>query len=129
MLTAFAVAGAAFVYGAHWAISSFLAGRNAETTDGTVVALIDISGDRGGYVPVIEYEVNGNTYRCQGQVGVGCATYTVGETVRVLYQADRPELGALDSFLDRWATSLMFGAGGGFLLLLFSLGSARGKVM
>jgi len=84
----------------------------------TIVVLEEQRGSDGhsSYRPVVEYEVDGKSYRCTGKVWVGTNLNKVGDKIAVLYQIDRPEIGYVDSFSQRWAIPLVFCILGGFFL-------------
>jgi hypothetical protein len=70
-------------------------------TEGTVVAVED-SGE-GHWRPVVEYQVNGQSHTLRGWAGSDRRSrWAVGQRVPVLYMKDRPGLGQIDSFFDRW---------------------------
>jgi hypothetical protein len=96
--------------------------------EGTVVELARIEpskvpGPKGqvdtkpGFAPVVQYQVEGQTYRIQGRISSTEPGYSVGEAVPVRYSPDNPSDGTIDSFAEKWLMPLAFGGSG----LLFAL--------
>jgi hypothetical protein len=106
--------------------------RESQRAEGTVVELVRIepSGNTGttgqrldekpSYAPVVQYQVGGNIYRIRSKVSSETPSYSVGESVSVLYPPDNPSDGRIDSFAENWLLTLLF-AGGGLLFLVFAL--------
>jgi hypothetical protein len=113
-----ALSGGVFGFGVYFAVWSIIEGHGTESTTGTIVVLEEQRGSDGhsSYRPVVEYEVDGKSYRCTGKVWVGTNLNKVGDKIAVLYQIDRPEIGYVDSFSQRWAIPLVFCILGGFFL-------------
>ncbi len=117
----FLVIGTLFaLFGFGWGVRSFCLLTGAKRTTGTVVQLreettsrVGESGTETTWHPVVEYEVDGVKYRTEGDVG-STPTWLprVGENVEVLYPADQPASGRLNTFLDNWAIPLVFGGVG-----------------
>jgi hypothetical protein len=72
-------------------------------------------GRRGGSVPVVQYDVAGQTHQIKGHVSTSPPAHRVGDTVRVVYPADSPQSGRIDSFVEMWLLPLVFGAIGAVL--------------
>ena len=116
----------AALFGFGWGVRSLCLLTGAKRTTGTVVQLreettsrVGESGTETTWHPVVEYEVDGVKYRTEGDVG-STPTWLprVGENVEVLYPADQPASGRLNTFLDNWAMPLVFGGVGSFFAAL-----------
>jgi hypothetical protein len=66
-----------------------------------VVINLSLTNNRGSH-PTIEYAVGGNTYTFQTAWIYPAKRFAVGQNVTVLYPADRPDFGMLDSFGELW---------------------------
>jgi hypothetical protein len=108
-----------FFKGAYDGVSAILEGLDTNATEGTVTALESrVEEDGVYYLPVVEYEVEAKQFRCKGKVASRPAMYEVGQKVRVRYKVDQPDVGVIDSFLERWLSPLVFGGVGGLFLVL-----------
>jgi Protein of unknown function (DUF3592) len=113
--------------GIAWSSWALLSG--GQRADGTVVEMVRVESstahDAKGrpistqpvFTPVVQYQVGGKTHRIQGHVSTVDPAYPVGGAVIVLYLADEPADGRIDSFAEMWLAPLVFGGGG----LLFTL--------
>lgn len=63
---------------------------------------------RGSHYPVVEYSVNGETYRIQGRFGSSRSGRT-GKTVAVAFLPEDPASAVVDTFLESWAITLLIG--------------------
>ncbi len=109
------LSGTVFFIGVYFGVSSIIEGQGTERTDGTVVRLQQQgSGSDVSYRPVVEYEVNGKTYQCTGKVGTNFDH--IGDKVAVIYKIDRPEVGFVGTFSQRWGIPLVCCVFGGFFL-------------
>ena len=114
------------LFGFGWGVWSFCVLAGAKRTTGTVVQLrekttsrVGESGTETTWYPVVEYEVDGVKYRTEGDVGsTPIWLPRVGENVEVLYPADQPASGRLNTFLDNWAIPLTFDGVGSALAAL-----------
>jgi hypothetical protein len=86
-------------------------GVDSETTQGTVVAFETHrdSDDRPTYAAVVEYQVGEKQYRCRGTAS-DPPFHSLGQKVQVLYKSQSPDVGYVDSFLDRWLPGLFMTA-------------------
>ena len=113
----FFILGSAFTLVAiGWGAYSWSFSHDAHEADGTVVRLVE-SGGRGGQAPVVRYQVAEQTFEIQSGVSTSPPAYSVGEKVKVLYQAERPDQGRLSSFVENWLFPSVFGGFG----ILFTL--------
>lgn len=88
------------------AAGSVYAGWNTAAGEGVVVAIevvVDTSTGRKHtrHLPTVRYEVDNNTYQCVGTWG-NPKIYELEERVPVRYKIDRPEVGFIDTFYERW---------------------------
>jgi hypothetical protein len=113
------------VVGAVLAVSTWIFVSGARATDGTVIALVEAprtsEDDPGGTAPVVRYQVDGKAHEFRG-VYISPPAYSVGETVRVLYSPDRPERAQIDSFVQLWLISVVFGGVGLVFVVVAVLG-------
>jgi hypothetical protein len=76
-----------------------------ETTAGTVVRLEESNSSEGGccvYSPVVEFDVNGQTYSFEGANASYPPDYEAGEVIDVRYDPLDPYTAQIDSFYERW---------------------------
>jgi len=126
----------AVLFAIGWGVRSFRLQAGANRTTGTVVELREVeespalgSDNSTGstWYPVVEYEVDAIKYRIEGVGSNPSWLPHVGEKVEVLYRANQPANGHLNTFLDRWAVPLFFpGVGSIFAALgIFMIRSQR----
>ncbi len=111
----------AVLFAIGWGVRSFRFQAGANRTTGTVVELREKrdSDNEIIWYPVVEYEVDGKKYRIEGGVGsIPSWLPRVGDKVEVLYKADQPADGHLNTFLDRWAIPLLAGRVGSIFAAL-----------
>jgi hypothetical protein len=118
---------------------------DAQRTEGAVAEFARVASPKNpakgqppnpkpGLAPVVQYQVGDQTYHIRGNVSSSGPAYTVGDKVYVLYPADKPADGRIDSFAENWLAPLALGGGGllftlvGFGMLLSRVLSAEGKV-
>lgn len=65
-----------------------------------------------GKVPLVRYEVEGKSYLVAGKVATSPPAYTEGETVWVRYPPAAPEKGWIDSVIEQYLLSIIFGSVG-----------------
>jgi len=95
--------------GIYYLVGAVHQGIDAEVTQGTVIALEPErhrTGERETYFAVVEYQVGNKHYRCRGPATSPPLHYA-GQKVQVLYQRQAPEVGFIDSFVDRWLAGLL----------------------
>lgn len=99
---------------------SFLS--NAVSTDGIVVAL-DALSDRGSttYRPIIRFQTPSGNVEFRSSSGSNPPSYTVGDTVPVLYSPDKPNDARPDAFFSLWGAATITG---GIGLVFFTIGAA-----
>lgn len=92
-----------------WAV---IAGVNAiklnqsgETVTGTVIEMQESSSPDSGcctYSPVIEYQVNGQTYTIEGGIASDPPQYSVGDQVAIVYDPANPQTAQINSLAENW---------------------------
>ena len=117
--------------GAFWSYDStrrFLAG--AATATGTVTELVRREGREQGdsptYAPTVRFRTaRGQSVELVGTPSSNPPAYSVGDEVRVLYDAARPNQASIDGIFSLWGVALILGglgavfaAVGGFVLAL-----------
>lgn len=90
-----------------------------EVTTG-VVARLEESKTSDGYCcvysPVVEFQVNGQTYSFESENASSSSEYEIGSQVKVRYDPDHPSTAQIDKFSARWLfpmviiPSMIFGA-------------------
>ena len=78
---------------------------SGSTTTGTVIEMEESSTNEGGccvYSPVIEFQVNGQTYTFDGGNASDPPAYQVGETVPVIYDPSDPNTAQINKWSERW---------------------------
>jgi hypothetical protein len=94
------------LWGIYAASISWQLQTRGETTSGTVVRLEESDSSEGGccvYSPVVEFDVNGQTYSFEGDNASSPSDYEVGEVLDVRYNPLDPSTAQIDSFYERWA--------------------------
>lgn len=128
----------AVICGVVWGIRSLALLVGGEQTAGTVVEVREElpsestirqrmsegesrhEASKPEFVPVVEYEVDGEKYRIEHAVVSRNRSLVseVGQTVEVLYKADRPAEGGVNSFFALWGGPLLFAAVGSIFAAL-----------
>jgi hypothetical protein len=100
---AFIVFGAVF---AIWGVNEIVPSLTSSSgiAEGTVVK----EEHNEGPVAVFEYQVDGKKYTRKQHHAI--ARHRVGETVRVVYKTDDPDVASIDSFYDRWLVPIVLAA-------------------
>jgi hypothetical protein len=94
------------LWGVYAAYTGWQLQTKGETTQGTVIEMEESSSAEGGccvYSPVIEFELNGQTYTFDGGNASYPPDYEVGEVVDVRYDPLNPAMAQIDSYFERWA--------------------------
>ena len=93
---------------------------------GRVIDLaVSHSSNSSTYAPVVEFEVQGRTYRFKDSVGSNPPSHRRGDVVKVLYDPDQPRNARIDR--GRWNTAvpLLVGAFGALLCCLGGWSATR----
>ena len=93
------------LWGVYAAYTSWTLEQTGETTTGRVVRLEESDTTDGGccvYSPVIEFDVNGQTYSFEGDTASDPPAYDVGEEVSVLYLPTDPDTAQINKWTERW---------------------------
>lgn len=98
------------LWGAYAAYTSWTLDQEGATTTGRVVRLEESDSSEGGccvYSPVIEFEVNGQTYSFEGDTASYPPAYDVGEEVKVIYHPNDPDTAQINKWTERWLFPLI----------------------
>lgn len=98
------------LWGAYAAYTGWQLQTKGETTTGTVVQMEESSTSDGGccvYSPVVEFNVNSQTYTFKGSNASDPPQYQVGDVVNVRYDPAAPGTAQIDSFFERWAFPIL----------------------
>lgn len=79
--------------------------NEGKTTTGTVVRLEESDSSEGGccvYSPVVEFNVNGQTYSFESDNASEPPAYDVGEEVNVIYHPNDPNTAQINKWSERW---------------------------
>lgn len=93
------------LWGAYAGYISWQLEQNGETTTGIVTGLEESDSAEGGccvYSPVIEFDVNRQTYSFDGDTASYPPAYEVGEEVSVLYDPADPNTAQINKWTERW---------------------------
>ena len=92
-----------FGWGVYAAFTAYRLETNGAITEG-VVTEMDASTSDGStsYSPVVEFQVNGQTYSFDGNVSSNTPQYHVGQSVTVRYDKDDPSNAQIDKWTERW---------------------------
>jgi hypothetical protein len=98
------------LWGSYMAYVSWQLEQNGETTTGRVVRLEESSSSESGccvYSPVIEFDMNGQTYSFEGDTASDPPAYEVGEQVSILYDPADPDTAQINKWSERWLVPLI----------------------
>ena len=93
------------LWGVYAGYVSWTLEQNGETVTGGVVRLEESDSSDGGccvYSPVIEFNLNGQTYSFEGDNASYPPAYEVGESVSVLYDPAEPHTAQINKWSERW---------------------------
>ncbi|MBU6359732.1 MAG: DUF3592 domain-containing protein [Chloroflexi bacterium] len=101
---------------------------NAQTTQGTITRIEQISGRGGGNYPVVSFQDNtGKTQTFTHHVGCGRSCPAINSSTLVYYETAKPDIAIIDGFLNTWYSSIelfcisfiaLLGAGVAFIYTL-----------
>ena len=85
--------------------------RNSGTVSGTIIALTeDRERDEISYFPKVEFHTpSGRGITFQSAIGSSTAAKRIGDSVRVRYRLDQPQVAEIDAFMALWGPTLLFG--------------------
>ena len=113
-------------------VTSFVHLAGSERTEGVIVGFNPVQRSLGMErpeqpAPIVEYQVEGETYRIDGHFAPAPpSVYRTGEKVVVAHHPSRPSEGRIDSFGELWLEPLVFGSVG-VLFTLIGAGMIRSK--
>ncbi len=93
------------LWGVYAATISWKLQTEGETTTGTVTRLVESKTSEGYccvYSPVVEFEVNGQTYSFENNNASNSPDYEIGSQVKVRYDPADPNTAQINEFADRW---------------------------
>ena len=93
------------LWGAYAATVSWRLQTAGEITTGVVTRLEESKTDTGAccvYSPVVEFDVNGQTYSFENDNASNQSDYEVGYEVSVLYDPSNPNTAQINKFSERW---------------------------
>ena len=102
----FAIVGGVWWFNVHRFVQS------AEHAEGTVIELVESSGNQGGrtFSPVVEYtDHQGKQHKYRSNVNSNPSPYSVGDKVSILYDRDHPSSATIDHWLYLYLFPLVFG--------------------
>lgn len=98
------------LWGMYALFTAYKLETSGSTTTGTVIEMEESSTNEGGccvYSPVIEFQVNGQTYTFDGGNASNPPAYQVGETVPVIYDPNDPDTAQINKWGERWLFPLI----------------------
>ena len=98
------------LWGVYALFTAYKLETSGSTTTGTVIEMEESSTSEGGccvYSPVIEFQVNGQTYTFDGGNASNPPAYRVGETVPVIYDPNDPDTAQINKWSERWLFPLI----------------------
>jgi len=93
------------LWGVYAGYISWKLDNEGETTTGRVVRLEESNSSEGGccvYSPVVEFDVNGQTYSFESDNASDPPAYDVGEEVNVIYHPSEPNTAQINKWSERW---------------------------
>jgi hypothetical protein len=93
------------LWGAYSAVTSWRLQTSGEITTGTVTRLEESRTSEGYccvYSPVVEFQVNGQTYSFENDTASSSPDYQIGGEVKVRYDPANPNTAQIDTFSARW---------------------------
>jgi hypothetical protein len=115
----------AMLAGAIWyGYGSYTLTANGGTVTGTVIENVAIDGSDGvTYSPLIEYEVDGQTYVYDGENSSSPPAYQVGETVTLRYDRENPARARINNLWELWLVPALLCPAALVLALVINLGA------
>jgi len=95
----------ALLAGVFYGYESLMLVQNGSRTNGRVVGFHERMSDEDQqlrYAPVIEYAVDGKSYRFAGANYANSPAYNIGETLDLYYDPAKPDQARLDRFGSLW---------------------------
>ena len=116
------------LWGMYAAYNSWNLTKNGEITTGIVSLMEESNTNEGGccvYSPVIEFQVNGQTYTFEGDNATYPPTYEVGEEVRVIYDPADPSNALINKASERWLFPVIIIPAMFFGMIIFTFSMVR----
>ncbi len=97
-------------FAAWYGYGSYTLTTSGGTVVGTVIENRVVSGEDGNsYKPVIEYEVDGETYTFESLNSSDPPTYRVGQEVTLRYNVDKPGEARINNLFELWLMPAILG--------------------
>ena len=113
------------IVGGVWWFNVYRFVQSAEHAEGTVIELVESSGNKGGriYSPVVEYTDSlGQQHKYRSNTSSNPSPYSVGDKVPILYDRDRPDSANIDHWLYLYLFPLVcFGCAAADILFVMFL--------
>mgnify|MGYP003525821108 FL=1 len=93
------------LWGAYALFTAYTLETSGSTTNGTVIEMEESSTTEVNgcvYSPVIQFQVNGQTYTFDGGNASDPPAYEVGESVSVIYDPAAPNTAQINKWSERW---------------------------
>jgi hypothetical protein len=102
--------------------------KRGRLTTGVITELVkEQSRDADGFLQIYYHPVfrfddpNGTAYLVKSSVGTNPTGFRVGQTVRILYDPEKPYLASIDTFSQMWMSPLVFGIVGPIMLTVAAI--------
>lgn len=94
--------------------------RNSATASGTIIALTENrEREEISYFPQVEFHTpSGRSIRFQSEMGSSTAAARIGDSVKVRYRPDQPQVAEVDAFMPLWGLTILFGSLGSVFLIV-----------
>ena len=92
-----------FLWGVYAAFTAYRLETNGAVTEGIVIEMDESTTDGSTtYSPIVEYQVDGQTYTFDGGISSNPPQYHVSERVSVRYDKTDPSTAQIDKWSERW---------------------------
>lgn len=92
-----------FGWGVYAAFTAYRLETNGAVTEGVVIQMEESRTDGNTtYSPVIEFQVNGQSYTFENNISSNPPQYEVGDRVAVRYDREDPSTAQIDKWSERW---------------------------
>ncbi len=100
--------------GAYFYDDSVKAQKDTILVKGRVVDLSLSYGSKGSklYTPVVDFELNNQTYTIRGSVASSPPDFEVGEEVELFLKPNQPQEAKINSFVEKWLMATILGSMG-----------------
>jgi len=92
-----------FGWGVYAAVTAYRLETNGAVTEGVVIGMDESTTDGNTtYSPVIEFQVDGQSYTFENNISSNPPQYKLGERVAVRYDKSDPSTAQIDKWTERW---------------------------